>query len=198
MGVNILRILVFVFVFCSSAISSAAVHFTLQGTASDSDAGLQSYNKRAFSTSIAFDVGRHFRLGLTHRQEDNKTEAWTYNSNDSSYYFRSTKTFVTSNSLDLTVIIYYGSLFVPYIQGGLIVKDYEITDSIAGFSATNSIQSPPVPNAGAGLNIILNRNFSLKLSYNISPGYRVENPLDQENVKDVWDSYTSIGITYKI
>lgn len=198
MGVNIFKIIIFSALFSISSIASSAVHFSLQGTASDSKAGIQSYNKRAFSTSIAFDVGRHFRLGLTHRQEDNKNAGWTYNSGDSSYYYRSTKTFVTSNSLDLTVIIYYGSLFVPYIQGGLIVKDYEITDTIAGFSATNSIQSPPVPNAGAGLNIILNRNFSLKLSYNISPGYTIENPLDQENVEDVWDSYTSIGITYKI
>ena len=143
-------------------------------------------------------MGSHFRLGLTHRQETDETEGYTYSTADNTYYKRSTKMYITSNSLDLTVILYYGTLFVPYVQGGFIVKDYKIIDSIAGQSSTDSIQSAPVPNAGAGLNIVINRNFSLKLSYNLSPGYKISDPEDQDRTEDVWDSYTSIGISYKL
>jgi hypothetical protein len=182
----------------ASGNSYSAVHISLQGSSSVSDAGLQSYQKNAFSASVSFDIGGQFRLGLTHREENNNTDGYTLNSLDNRYYHKSQKTFVTSNSVDLTIIIYYGKLLVPYIQGGLIIKEYQVIDTLAGVSSSASIQSPPVPNAGAGLNIVLNRNFSLKISYNISPGYKILDPNDQDQIESVWDSYTSVGLTYKI
>lgn len=148
--------------------------------------------------SVAFDLGSHFRLGLTHREENNTQEGYVLNTADSAYYLKNQKMLITSNSIDLTLIIYYGKIVVPFIQGGAIIKDYAVTDTIAGLSSSSSIQSPPVPNAGIGTNIVLNRNFSLKLSYNVSPGYKIADPTDQDQIEAVWDSYTSIGVTYKL
>lgn len=194
-----IKLLLFAFlIFFEPQTASSAVHISLQGSSSVSDAGLQSYQKNAFSASVAFDIGGQFRLGLTHREQNDNTDGYTRSSLSNQYYHKSQKTIVTSNSIDLTLIIYYGKLFVPYIQGGFIIKEYKVIDTIAGISSTATIQGEPVPNAGAGLNIMLNRNFSLKLSYNVSPGYKISDPANQDDRESVWDSYTSLGLSYKI
>ena len=55
---------------------------------------------------------------------------------------------------------------------------------------------PPSPTGGLGMGIRLHRNFSLKLSYTVSPGIKQENP--NEDPRAVIDSYSSVGISYNL
>lgn len=179
-------------------LSLAAVHVTLQGSQRNNDVGLQSYHKNSVTASVAFDIGSHFRLGLTHGEENTTIGGYALNSLDQKYYAKTQKIFTTSNSLDLIYIIYYGRVFIPYMQAGLVIKDYFVVDTIAGMSSSASVQSSPVPKAGIGINIVLNRSFSLKVSYDISSGSKIKDPYNREKVETVWDDNTSVGLTYKI
>ena len=79
------------------------------------------------------------------------------------------------------------------MQAGLVIKDYFVVDTIAGMSSSASVQSTPVPKAGIGINIVLNRSFSLKVSYDISSGSKIKDPYNREKVETVWDDNTSVG-----
>lgn len=175
----------------------AGVHFTLQGSFADNNLGLRTQDSRSASASVAFDLGTHFRLGVTHRQAMNTLEGYGENEATGNYDYSKETTLVYANSLDLTIILFYGEVFVPYVQVGVVRKDFTITSSINQSPAQTAQGTIPlVPNGGLGMGIRLNQNFSLKLSYSLSPGVRQTHPsLEGE---PVWDSYTSIGVTYNI
>jgi len=178
----------------------AVVYFTLGGSQSQNNVG-QSYLSRAGSASVAVDLGEYFRVGITHRQEFSENQGYVeYRTQKGQYYLSPGTTHVVANSVDLTVILYNGDTFVPFIQGGLVRKDYdfEVTkEDESGQVIVEEGQATqgPVPSIGAGVGIKLNRNFSLKLSYVASPGY-VTMP-DGELAAKI-DTYTQIGITYQI
>jgi hypothetical protein len=174
------------------------IHFTLQGSATDSHFGLQTQSSRSASASIATDLGTYFRLGITHREDISDQEGHSPKVDGSGYYYSKTRTNLVANSLDLTIILYYGELFVPYIMGGVIKKDY-ITEFTAedGSKAKSPSSFPLVPNAGVGLGIRINKDFSLKLSYTVSPGSVQDGPEDSVG-RAVLDKVTSVGITYDL
>lgn len=180
--------------------ASAGVHFTLQSSLSENNFLLTSQNSRSGSASIAFDLGTYFRIGLTHRQAVNQSRGYfaIQDTDPLIYEYKEEETHVFSNSLDFTIILYYGRLFVPYLQIGAVKKDYQlITANGDGDSSFVRKSFDPVPNGGIGLGVRINRNFSLKLSLSLSPGFKLSSP-DQEKVEGVWDTYTSIGISYNI
>lgn len=178
----------------------ATVHFTLESMLSQNNIPLSAQNNRSVSASVALDLGTFLRVGLTHRQSSNQTKGYIADDptvENPAYSYRATNNVSFANSVDLTIILYYGQLFVPYLQLGMVKKDYLITvaeGNAASQTATFSL--PPVPNGGIGVGIRLNRNFSLKLSYSVSPGVRQVAP-NQEK-EGVLDSFTSIGITYNL
>jgi hypothetical protein len=175
-----------------------AIHFTLQGSASDSYLGLQTQSNRSASGSIATDLGVYFRIGVTHREDVSDQEGYSEKADQSGYYYLKTRTNMAANSLDLTIILYYGELFVPYIMAG-VIKKASVTDYIFedGEKISSKRAEPLGPNAGVGLGIRLNKDFSLKLSYSVSVGFVQDGPEDTVG-RAILDKVTSVGITYDL
>jgi hypothetical protein len=175
----------------------ADVYFTLSGNTQNSNLIFQSVRSRIISGTAALDIGSFMRLGVTHRQkfEDNQEYVLISDADPNNIIVENTKSSIhqTSNSLDLTLVLYEGALITPYINGGVVFKNYRITSSDAD---NKSVVLPPQPSGGFGLGIMLSREFSLKISYTISPGMRW-NP-DRSRADRVLDNYTELGITYKI
>ncbi len=177
--------------------ANAGVHFTLNGSLSDNSFGLNAQNSKSASASIATDLGDYLRIGFTHRQSINEEEAYVVDKETNVIFTHSKeKTHMMANSVDFTVILYYGDVLVPYIQLGMVKKDYVLTSTIDNETEKKSIQLKPVPNAGIGLGIRLNKNFSLKISFTASPG--IKETIGEDKAKIVVDSYSSVGITYTI
>ena len=176
--------------------SYAALHLTLQGSANDSNLGLQEINSRAIAGSLALDLGRYLRIGFTHRQQFSFTSGYSLDSETETYTYSESSNHVVSNSIDLIVILYYGKLFVPYVMAGGVKKVYYIKTSTESESESQMVERPIVPNGGVGLGIRLNQRFSLKISYTFSPGVRQMAP-DQEP-EAVLDRFLSLGVSYNI
>lgn len=193
------------FLFCSAITglnayqAIAGVHLAVDGSASNNDMGLQNNKRSMIRGSVSFDVGSHLRVGVTHRLDTMITSGYRQSSTNINYYFEKNQTDVASNSLDLTLILFYGDLLVPYIQAGAIVKDYYVKEQSGGITyILDPGESPPQPSAGAGLNIVLTKQFNLKLSYDVSPGYKIASPSEQEKIQMVLDTTTSVGLVYKL
>jgi hypothetical protein len=172
----------------------ANAHFTIKGTVSDSNYGLVTQSNHAASASIEFDLGRYFRIGVTHRQAKGLSKG--YYAGRTVYEYKTSKTHETANSLDLSIILYYGEVFVPFVQVGLVKKNYVVTYDESPQPITNKISIPPIPNGGFGLGIRLHENFSLKLSQTLSPGIRI--PYPNAPAERAVDTYSSVGITYDL
>lgn len=186
----------FVF-FIASQESRASIHFTLQSSFIQNNMPLSSQNARSGSASVAIDLGTYFRVGVTHRQAINKTKGYVLNETLGAYLYKMEQYHTFANSVDFTIILYYGRIFIPFLKIGVVKKDYLIVAAQdEKESITNSISIPPVPNGGIGVGIRINRNFSLKLSYTVSPGIRQSHPLLEP--ESVLDTYSSVGISYNI
>jgi hypothetical protein len=191
----------------SAALAPAAygtVYVTGSVSASTSNVPLQTYESQAASGAVAVDLGRYIRLGLTHKQEFQISSGYTDTSTNSgsttttpNYVEVYSRTHIVSNSLDLTLILYEGQVFLPYLTIGGIVKNYRFETQQEGEdSKVRKGNMPPVPNVGAGVGIRLNKDFTLKFSYTASPGL-TQKPGD-EKPKGIWDKSTSIGLTYQL
>ena len=193
MNRNISLLSIMVSLLIGARLGEAGVHFTLTGKLSDSSYGLLSQANHAASASIAFDVGQHLRLGLTHRQDKSVSEGYYKIDLDSDLYeFRRSTSLEIANSVELTIILYYGRVFIPYLQIGLVKKDYIFTQG----DVTRSVSLPPIPNGGFGLGVRLNRNFSLKLSQTFSQAVTI--PYPEAEPEPTLDTYSSVGITYSL
>lgn len=180
-----------------SSISYAGTHFTLKGNISNNYFGLNKQDVLSGSISVAFDLGEYLRVGVTHRQSVNNTRGYKSTNDRSVYYYTTEETRAVANSVDLTVILYYGKLFVPYVLIGMVKKDYYIKTSIADtYNASNHYPLPPVPNGGVGVGLRLNKAFSVKLSYTVSPGIKQTAP--NRAPERALDTITAIGIGYNI
>lgn len=183
-----------------SAFSStmyASTHFTLRGTVSENNMMLRTQESHAASISASVDLGTYFQIGLTHREATNNLVGYYLNETTKFYDYSEEKTVSMANSIDLTIILYDGTIFVPYIQVGIVKKDYIITQAVnQGSADRESYSFPPAPNGGIGLSIRLNRNFSLDLSYTVSPSVKQKLPTTQ--AESAVDSYSAIGIKYDL
>lgn len=176
--------------------ASAVIYLSIGGSASQNNVPYSTYNSIAGSGSIAFDLGRYVRLGYTHRQEYQTTEGWAKDEGSENYSEFFNLTHLTSNSVDLTVILYEGELFVPYLLGGGVLKTYRFESRKGDVrEKSDPLTMPPVPNLGAGVGIRLNRDFTLKLSYVASPGYTQE---PDGEIRGTWDKYTTLQISYQL
>lgn len=172
----------------------------ISGYGSRSNAGLETYRSTSGSVSLSFGIGDHVLLGLTHRESlENKTglKKGTGTSGTEEYFSFTDDTDSTTNSLDLTIILYNG-LISPFVFGGVAKKDYHTEVEYVGQHVESNVTLFPVPTYGFGVAIMLNRDFNLKISQTYSPG--VQTILDGGSEKSVMvrDTYTQVGITYKI
>ncbi len=179
--------------------SDAAVQLSLSGSHSDSNAGLQKVESGGVGAGLSVDLGTHFRLGFTHRQQMSNTYGYLYNEEETEvekkypeYY---SKSHVISNSVDLTIILYSGEIFTPYIFAGFGVKTYDI-ETREQFKETSKDQvSLPTPNGGVGLSIKLNQRFSLKMFHTVSLGVK---KLPDQEAEQTTDSFSQLGIEYTL
>ena len=175
------------------------INISIDGSASNYDMGLQNNKRSMVSGSFDIDVGSHFRLGYTHRLDTMKASGYKQDYETKLYYYEESRTDVASNSINLSLILYYGDLFIPYIQAGAVVKDYYMIEKSGGITyVINPSESGPEPSAGAGLHIVLSKSFNLKLSYTVSPGVKIESPSEPNKILTVLDSTTAMGIVYKM
>ncbi|MEI8027048.1 MAG: hypothetical protein WCI18_11935 [Pseudomonadota bacterium] len=182
-----------------ASVSYAGVDIGLDGSASNYDMGLQNNKRSMISGSVDVGLGNYFRLGFTHRVDTMTASGYKQDSASKLYYYEESRTDVASNSLNLSLILYYGDLFIPYIQAGAVVKDYYMIEKSGGVTyVINPEQSGPEPSAGAGLHIVLSKEFNLKLSYTVSPGVKIQSPSEPQKVTAVLDSTTAVGVVYKI
>jgi hypothetical protein len=176
----------------------AGTHFSIQGSANYNNLGLNNEDSRSACASIAQDLGKYFRIGVTYRQGTTILKGYKLNPDNQAYGFYEQRINSVANSLDFILILYYGETFVPYVQLGAVKKDY-LVKNIGPVEADNTTQIyslPIVPSAGIGLGIKMSTNFSLKLSYTVSPGIKQTQP-DQPPVS-VLDSYSAVGVSYDI
>ena len=175
----------------------SAAHVTVRGSLVNNNLGLNTQANNSVSASLSFDVGSVFRVGLTHRQAFSKISGYRLNEVNQQYDFQIESNYSIANSADFTVILYFGKLFVPYLQIGLVKKEYILTSELNDNTPNKSkYVMPVVPNGGMGLGIRLNKDFSLKISYTVSQGIRQTDP-DADPV-GVFDDFTSIGLSYTI
>lgn len=194
------KLLEFTLIFLGLSLSNLAfsgVHFTVEGSASNFNLGLQTQNKQTMSLSVAMDLGSYFRVGLTHKETADNQKGYTATSDENVYAYSDTTTSVDANSVDLTLILYYGEIFTPYIMTGIVRKTYTYKYATSMDTSATIKGAPMVTgNAAVGVGIKLNQNFSLKLSYTMSPGYTMDSPTGE--VRSAWDRSTTVGVTYKI
>lgn len=186
--------------------SFGTVYVTGSVSASTSNVPMQTNESQAGSGSLAVDLGRYIRLGLTHKQEvqyssgykdTSATDSTTTATTPANYVEVSSRTHIISNSLDLTLILYEGQIFLPYLTIGGVVKNYRFDTAEAGQTPKSMKGSVgPVPNIGAGIGFRLNKEFTLKFSFTASPGL-TQKPGEDEP-KGAWDKNTSIGLTYQL
>jgi len=184
-----------------SATASAVVYVTLGGSQSSNYVGYQTYQSRSGSASVALGIGEFMRLGLTHRQEFKNREGYFEEEANGTTTFSvfNSEDRVISNSVDLSVILYAGDVFVPYVSAGGIRKLY-ISDVVVDRGSViersgGRAWGPIQPNLGVGLGIRLNQNFSLKLSYTVSPA---STQMPGQEPEGILDNYAEVGLTYQI
>jgi hypothetical protein len=192
--------------------AEAFVYVTGSLAASTSNVPYTTYESTYGSASLAFDLGRYVRLGFTHSQEiqvsdgykaveeeDASADATPAGTTEDGKLLIKTvsRTHVISNSIDLTLILYEGDIFVPYLMGGAVIKQYKFQMQEGETTqAPNKVTVGPVPNIGVGVGMRLNKDFTLKLSYIASPGV-AQAPEDPEP-RGVWDKKVTIGLTYQL
>jgi hypothetical protein len=181
--------------FLTAQTSQAAMHVSLMGSHSQSNAGYQSIESGAGSAGVAFDLGQYFRLGFTHRQELSSTKGYKNKEETNTYVYFESLSHVTSNDVDLTLILYAGDIVTPFIFAGVGVRHYVTDMQEADGTREHMDFVYPGPQGGAGLSIRINQKFSLKLTYTMSPGV---SKLPGEEEKSTLDNYTQVGISYTL
>ena len=187
--------------------ADAAIYITGSVAASTSNVPYQTYETSYGSASLSFDIGPYLRLGYTYSQEFSVQDGYTESAdsataNDgkiepSEAIHALTRSTVTAHSVDLTIILYQGQVFMPYLMAGVIKKIFRFETQTGDTEPViNGGVMPFVPNLGAGLGLRLNQNFMLKLSYLASPGV-MEKPEDSEP-HTIWDRKLTVGLTYEI
>ncbi len=175
-----------------------------------------SYQSQYSSGSVGFDIASILRLSYTYSQEDTTNEGYTDSrsadqlksmnatpangnddpADDGNLVAYKSNSRVIGNSVDLQLILYKGEVLVPFLVGGVIHKQTSIITTKANEAPQEQKGASMGPQAGAGLGIRLNRQFSLKLSYLASPG-ATRNPGDEKKT-NVWDRKVTFGLTYEL
>ncbi|MCX6119893.1 MAG: hypothetical protein NT027_20350 [Proteobacteria bacterium] len=180
-----------------SEMSYAAVHVSLSGSKSDSNAGYQKISSGSVSGGVSFDIADYVRLGYTHRQETSSASGHKYDETKKGtaeeYLAFTSDSHVTAHSVDLTLILYAGEVFTPFIFGGISLKNYEILNREQGKEDERiNIMLPPGPSGGVGLSISMTTKFSLTLKHTMTEGYK---QLPGQEAEKTIDAYSQVGIS---
>ena len=193
----------FVFVMMYSSHALGGVHVSLTGYDALTHARRQITENSSLGGSLAVDIYSYLRIGLSYsaREETTSGKKEYEDANGAITYpeFRNTSK-ITQYSLDLTVVLYNGSIPSPYIFGGMAKKGYEyrIYNEYDNLGEEAVFKLPPkqwVWNAGIGTQVLLSSRLSLKVSYSFSEGIKT----DQDgNDTTALDKYLQYGVSYRI
>jgi hypothetical protein len=167
---------------------------------SNSNFSLETHKKSSISANISLGIGSYVHVGLTHRRSfDNKSglKKTRLDENTIAYIPFEDNTEIITNSVDLTIFLYSGKV-APFVFGGVAKRDYLTEISYLQQSAKSATTLFPVPNYGFGLAIQLTRDFNLKITQTYTPGIKTVLEEGIERSETVKDSYTQVGIGYKI
>ena len=173
--------------------------------------GLTATSTTAYSFSLQIGLGAYVRIGLTNERSLSTEKGYKAvcqtncdpqaisADNPSASVLETYKqtTSAVANSLDLTLVLYGGDVFVPYILGGAVMKTYKIVESYGTISNESAPQTIYGPNCGLGLNIQLHRDLSLNLRYTVSDTGIKTDPITGLSSR-VLEPSSSFGIEYKI
>lgn len=197
-----------------SSLLRGAVYVTGSVSTATTNVALQRSESQYGSASLDMDLGRYVRIGYTYGVEVSRMKGYKdptanestgaadpeYCSNTCASVYTNEK--VVSHSLGLTLVLYEGQIFMPFIMGGGMFKIVTL-DSVdidprdpSQLKHTRSITPIPGPYAGAGMGIRINREFSLKFTYQISQG--MVRQLGDSEIKRVWDPKTTVGLSYQL
>jgi hypothetical protein len=192
---NILFLAILMSIISVSNQGLAAVKVSLSGSRSESNAGYQKIQSGAASAGLSMDLGEYFMVGYTHRQELSSTVGYQQLEGTNTFVYSKTLSHVTSNAVDLTLILYGGDIVTPFVFAGLAVKHYMIDTTLDGQEPQHVSMPHYGPQGGAGLSIRLNQKFSFKLTYTLTDGIK---QLPGESAEQTIDTYTQMGITYAL
>jgi len=148
------------------------------------------------SAGFSFDLGTYFNIGLTYRNQYSYIKGYEQDEDTKEIQYSETKMNLSSYSLDLSIILYPGDVFVPYVFGGLVIKNLS--------SRKEFPNSPPIirdgkgiPDwqGGAGVGLRFSERFTLKYSRTWTPGTKL---LKDGTAQRVTDYYQTFGLSYKI
>ncbi|MGE0173810.1 MAG: outer membrane beta-barrel protein [Oligoflexales bacterium] len=162
----------------------------LSGTAETTNSDYLSKRDHAVSFRTGVSLGDHFQVGLAHRRSADEEV-----NTDKGYRVESES---ITNSADLTFIPFTGYVS-PYVFGGQSLKTvkgkyYSVEQGT--FDIPESTTTPVI--YGFGIQVFLNANFSLRVSQTYSPSERKLKIDGVEDKKKTLDSYTEVGINYKL
>lgn len=191
------RSYVLAFIACANllwaATGLAGVQFSLRGSQSNSNAGLQEVKSSSGSAGVSFDLGSYVRLGYTFSAQTQSAKGWVEDEDTSNYYIYDSRSIMTSSGIDLTLILYAGEVFTPYILAGGAMKSYDIETYQENKGRKKNVGKIPSPTGGAGLSIRIGKQFSLTLSQHYSVGIKEVPGQESESAIDV---SSQVGIQY--
>ena len=197
-----LRTLLLVFVGCFfySQVAFAQWTFSLSGTEDKSHGGLVVTTDSRWSASISVFLLQYMSLGISHSQVYKKTEGQKQISSTTMYENFEENVRVKKYAVNLTLVLFSGPV-TPFIFGGIARKWlyydwYYETSAILGSYEDPDNGKKNLWNAGIGFSIPVNYNFSIKIKRSWSEGYTLDSET-QERKKE-YDTYTEVGLTYKL
>jgi hypothetical protein len=180
----------------------AGVSFTLSGKQESHHFGFVTEKSGSGSGTVEFDIGSVVRLGYTYQHEVSRRDGYLQqdpNDEDSLYsvYFLDREV-QQVHSGDLTLILYSGDTFVPYIFGGLQHRTAKIQRTTAAGTADLSPHPELKPTGGIGFGLRLSQNLMLKFSNRWIPSeHYFPGPDGKPAGEAVVDSEQQIGLTFR-
>lgn len=190
----------------------AGVSVTGSVSTSTTNVPLQITTMQYGTAGVDFDLGQYIRFGLNYGVQLSTTSVYqppAGGSNGSANLADPTcptvgscvsvvnRTVITERGSGFTLILWAGEIFMPYVTVGGVVKNYTFTTQVNdGTAEERKGQTPVSVSLGGGLVCRLNRDFSLKMNAQISPGVTMS-PGDP-TPRMTWDKKNTFGLTYQI
>lgn len=191
--------------FASPAIAGVEISGSVKS--SQLSAGYTTVKTRGGSAGISVGLSSFLRIGLTHEQEYETEQGWEdpasttahrdANGNVDPYEIYKVD-HTTTYSADLTLVLYQGTVMTPYLIGGYALRFLQRTIKDPATKQVTAYDPIPIPGpqGGVGLQISLNRDFSLQLRYIVSQG-STQLPTDEKPTSKN-DGNGSVGLSYKL
>lgn len=180
--------------------AEASVNIGLSGASSTSNFSLETHRSTSLSANVSMGLWSYLHIGVTHRRSfENKSGLKKGSVEDTVVYmpFQDNTESIT-NSVDLTLFLRQGTVS-PFVFGGIARRDYYTEIEFQEQRVRSTTTLYPVPNYGIGASVRLSMQFQLNITHTFTPGVRTSlNDNGEEQSRPVNDSYTQMGISYRM